>query len=143
MFKFGKSKESKDAKEKEVTSPAKSVGKEPPLPTAAPPANPTVDSAKDIANDSNKKPFQSGLLNIKVVEARNLEMPEEHANLKPGGSTGRDLASLPFVVIELDKNEVVMRAVEASPSSNTVQFQTKANLYHNGNAVMLGDLLIA
>ena len=56
-------------------------------------------------------------------------MPAEHAKLMPGGQTGKDLSMLPLAIIEIDKNEVIMRSVEANPSTTVVQFQTKANLY--------------
>ena len=55
-------------------------------------------------------------------------MPAD-SNVTPGGPSGKDVGCLPFAVIELDKNEVIMRSVEANPIENTVIFQTKANLY--------------
>ncbi|KAJ3346522.1 hypothetical protein HDU91_007014, partial [Kappamyces sp. JEL0680] len=72
------------------------------------------------------KAFSHGLLALKLLETRGLKMPEG-CTIVPGGATGKDVSTLPFAVIEMDKNEVIMRAVEANPATNTVLFQTKAN----------------
>jgi hypothetical protein len=70
--------------------------------------------------------FAPGLLSIKLIETRDLKMPADCA-VTPGGPTGKNIAQLPFAVVEIDKNEVMMRSVEANPNTNTVTFQTKAN----------------
>jgi hypothetical protein len=88
---------------------------------------PTVaETAATPTPDTTEKKFAPGLLSIKLLETRNLKMPID-CGVTPGGPTGKNVAQLPLAVIEIDKNEVMMRAVEANPETNTVMFQTKAN----------------
>ncbi|KAI8900259.1 kinase-like domain-containing protein [Globomyces pollinis-pini] len=122
MFKFGKKdkgeKESPAAVAPSPTKPEVVEQKAPPAVAAAP--KPEANSA------SATKTFVSGLMNIKILETRGLKMPPE-SNLVVGGSTGKDIGMLPFAVIEIDKNEVMMRAIEHNPQSGVSSWQTKAN----------------
>lgn len=129
--------------EKEETPVAESKVEKVTAPIAAPkaeknvarPASPTPapqaaasSPAQVKADPVSSKPFMAGLLSLKLIETRNLKLPE-NCGVTPGGQTGKDVGFLPFAVIEMDKNEVIMRSVEASPAANTVTFGTKANLY--------------
>lgn len=149
MFKFGKKKEATTASANTSSNvlPAKTEAKsepaappklEPtnssaalPLPATsnAPVAAPVATAASPVATatDKGSSAFHHGLVTIKLLETKNLKMPAD-CPIVPGGPTGKDLASLPFAVIEMDKNEVIVRAVEASPMENTVTFQSKSNL---------------
>ena len=138
MFKgFGKSKKESDspvAPLAAATNVAPSTLVKPNL-TAAETAKSQVGTAlpKTEANTaqapaSQKTGFQHGLLSFKLLETKGLKVPPD-SNVTPGGTSGKDVGCLPFAVIELDKNEVIMRSVEVDPIENTVIFQTKANLY--------------
>lgn len=141
MFKFGKSKkEDAPSPSTAATSAAVNasatpspISKEPikvPVSTATPPPKAEGNTATPPPVSSaatTPVPFQHGLLSFKLLETRGLKMPAE-SNVTPGGPSGKDVGCLPFAVIELDKNEVIMRSVEANPIENTVIFQTKANL---------------
>ncbi len=83
--------------------------------------------ASATAAPEASKGFAHGLVTVKLLETRNLKMPAE-CPVIPGGPTGKDVGLMPFAVIEMDKNEVIMRAIEANPSANTVTFGTKTNL---------------
>lgn len=95
-----------------------------PVPAAQAVASAPVQAKTDTASS---KPFMAGLLSLKLIETRNLKLPD-NCGVTPGGPNGKDVGFLPFAVIEMDKNEVIMRSVEASPAANTVTFGTKANL---------------
>lgn len=86
-----------------------------------------VVAAATVVPTQAIKTFAQGLLYLKLLETRGLKMPAD-SNVTPGGPSGKDIGCLPFAVIEMDKNEVIMRAVEANPANNTVIFGTKANL---------------
>jgi hypothetical protein len=94
---------------------------------AAPAPAAQAQPAAAAQGDQQKKAFPPGLLNIKLLETRGLKMPPD-CTVVPGGPNGKDIAFLPLAVIEIDKNEVMMRSVEANPANQTVLFQTKANL---------------
>ncbi|TPX56019.1 hypothetical protein PhCBS80983_g04854 [Powellomyces hirtus] len=68
----------------------------------------------------------SGLLLIRVVEARNLVLPNGSA-LQIGGGVGADVTRLPYVVIDFDKNEILISAKEANPGSRTVVWGHRAH----------------
>lgn len=135
MFKgFGKStgKLILESAEKEAAAKDAVVEKSDPKVAAA--VVPQMESNKEVAQvakpvttTASTKAFQNGQLSLKLIEARGLKMPE--GGIQPGGATGKDVGHLPFAVIEMDKNEVIMRAVEADPATSLVTFQTKANLY--------------
>jgi hypothetical protein len=96
-------------------------------PVTSTPAAQAASPAQVKAEPASSKSFMAGLLSLKLLETRNLKLPE-NCGVTPGGPTGKDVGFLPFAVIEMDKNEVIMRSVEANPAANTVIFGTKANL---------------
>lgn len=130
MFKFGKSKDKKEESTPLSTAnplvvSSKSVLAAESAKTPASVAPPRTES-NEQSPSAQKNVFQHGLLSFKLMETRGLKMPAD-SNVTPGGPSGKDVGYLPFAVIELDKNEVIMRSVEANPVENTVIFQTKAN----------------
>ena len=112
----------KDSGAKSSVSPTKTPNASSPIQSQMPAIQPNV------SHKEQQGEFKQGLLAIKLLECWNLKMPPEHAQLLPGGPTGKDLSMLPLAIIEIDKNEVIMRSVEANPATSVVQFQTKANL---------------
>ncbi|KAI9009529.1 kinase-like domain-containing protein [Gaertneriomyces semiglobifer] len=68
----------------------------------------------------------SGLLLIRVVEGRNLVLPGG-TPVQITAGTGGDVTRLPYVVIDFDKNEVLVTAKEGSPSTKTVIWGHRAH----------------
>ncbi|KAJ3173308.1 hypothetical protein HDU87_007682 [Geranomyces variabilis] len=68
----------------------------------------------------------SGLLLVRVGEARNLVLPNGSA-LQIGSGVGADVTRLPYVVIDFDKNEILVAAKEANPGSRTVVWGHRAH----------------
>jgi hypothetical protein len=75
-----------------------------------------------------KGPSAPGLFLMKVCETKALVHPNG-TRIIPGGPSGKDETELPFAVIEMDKNEVLMRAVEGVPASGNGIWGTRAHLY--------------
>ena len=118
-----------DIEEKEKDSGAKSSASPTKTPNATSPIQSQMPAIQpNVSHKDQQGEFKQGLLAIKLLECWNLKMPAEHSQLLPGGPTGKDLSMLPLAIIEIDKNEVIMRSVEANPATSVVQFQTKANL---------------
>ena len=74
-----------------------------------------------------KGPASPGLFLMKFVESRGLVCAG--SRIVPGGAGGKDAAELPYAVIEMDKNEVLMRAVEGVPATGNAIWGTRAHLY--------------
>ena len=110
--------------EKNASAPA--VAAPASAPVAAAVVQPVVSAVGTTPATAAGK-FAAGLLSLKLIETRNLKLPEG-CGVLPGGANGKDVGFLPFAVIEMDKNEVIMRAIEANPAQNSVIFGTKANL---------------
>jgi hypothetical protein len=77
---------------------------------------------------SDAKPAAPGLFLMKISESRNLVGPGG-SKVVPGGITGKMEDELPFAIIEMDKNEVMMRAVEGIPTTGNGVWGTRAHLY--------------
>lgn len=78
---------------------------------------------------SHPQPVQlggSGLLLVRVVEARNLVLPNG-TPLQIAGSTGGDITKLPYIVIDFDKNEILVSAKEGNAASKTVTWGHRAH----------------
>lgn len=67
-----------------------------------------------------------GLFLLKLSESRGLVHPNG-TRILPGGPTGKDEVELPFAVIEMDKNEVLMRSVEGIPATGNAIWGTRAH----------------
>lgn len=118
----------KDKAEKAEPAPAAPVkAADQKVPAVA--VEPAVEknTAATASKETEVKKISPGLITMKMIETRGLKMPEG-TNLVPGGANGKDVSQLPFAVIEIDKNEVMMRAVETAPSTGVSTWQTKANL---------------
>ncbi|KAI8911685.1 kinase-like domain-containing protein [Gorgonomyces haynaldii] len=81
--------------------------------------------------ESNQQPKQNGpaapgLFLMKLIETKGLAYPNG-TRIAPGGPTGKDVSELPFAVLEMDKNEVLMRAVEGVPNSGVAIWGTRAH----------------
>ena len=126
MFKFGKKKDIDPVSPPALPTPAPAANIAP-LSTAAENAPSASPESNAVAPAPKKEGFQHGLLTFKILETRGLKMPSD-CNVTPGGPSGKDISCLPFAVIEMDKNEVIMRSVEANTIENSVIFQTRANL---------------
>lgn len=72
-------------------------------------------------------PAAPGLFLMKIIESRSLVHPNG-TRILPGGPSGKDETELPFAVIEMDKNEVLMRAVEGVPATGNGIWGTRAHL---------------
>jgi len=66
------------------------------------------------------------MLLIRVVEARNLALPNGTL-VHWGGADGKDSTRLPYVVIDFDKNEVLVGAKEGDRTRNIVSWQHRAH----------------
>ncbi|KAH6593831.1 hypothetical protein BASA50_007057 [Batrachochytrium salamandrivorans] len=67
-----------------------------------------------------------GLLLIKILETRGLVLPNG-TKLAPGGPTYKDESLLPFAIIEMDKMEVLAKAIEGNPTTSLANWQSRAN----------------
>ncbi|KAJ3018805.1 hypothetical protein HKX48_002622 [Thoreauomyces humboldtii] len=115
--------------------PASAVQSSPATPGPSPntPISSSPSSAHSVSSPSPvaaKSPTAqlggSGLLLIRVVEARNLVLPNGSA-LQIGGGIGADVTRLPYVVIDFDKNEILVSAKEGNPGSRTVVWGHRAH----------------
>ncbi|KAJ3089417.1 hypothetical protein HK102_006434 [Quaeritorhiza haematococci] len=94
----------------------------PPAPSTAPNAAATRSAASASTTAPTTQPGASpGMLLIRVVEARNLLLPNGGPIPLPPPGT-KDEAKLPYCVIEMDKNEIWVAAKEAVlvPAKDTV-----------------------
>ncbi len=82
----------------------------------------------------------SGMLQVRIVEARNLPFPPgvEMLPLRPGqgqgeegggGGGGGKPAKVPYAVLEFDKNELIAMAREVSVGKRTLGWNQKTYLY--------------
>ncbi|OAJ41001.1 hypothetical protein BDEG_24667 [Batrachochytrium dendrobatidis JEL423] len=67
-----------------------------------------------------------GLLLIKILETRKLMMPDG-SSVQLSGSTGKDDGLLPFAIIEMDKMEVLAKAIDGNSSTTLANWQSRAN----------------
>jgi hypothetical protein len=108
---------------------------EPPATAIAPPSSKTaspiaiVEAKMASASLAGAKPAAPGLFLMKISESRDLINPSGQ-KVQPGGASGKQEDELPFAVIEMDKNEVLMRAVEGNPATGNGIWGTRAHLYH-------------
>ncbi|KAI8816583.1 kinase-like domain-containing protein [Fimicolochytrium jonesii] len=117
-------------KGKKSTEPAAA----PPPPSAPSPA-PNITSgtstpptgAGAISHPASSQLGGSGLLLIRIVEARNLVYPNGGAAVQIGTGVGADITRLPYCVIDFDKNEIMVPAKEGNPGSRTVVWGHRAN----------------
>ncbi|KAL2912644.1 Serine/threonine-protein kinase [Polyrhizophydium stewartii] len=95
--------------------------------TPAPESNASSSSAGDVPAGSLPTTLPGpGLLLIKILETRGLVMPNGTA-VAPGGSTGKDEQQMPFAIIEMDKMEVLAKAIEGNPNNGVANWQSRAN----------------
>lgn len=100
-------------------------------PKTAAAAAPAVQGNTEKPNDAPvaAAPGQlaaAGLFILKVLESRNLVLPNGQKAV-PGGPGGKDIGELTFAVIEMDKNEVLMRCIEGVPASGNGIWGTRAH----------------
>ncbi|KAJ3278181.1 hypothetical protein HK104_002579, partial [Borealophlyctis nickersoniae] len=101
----------------------------PQLPTATststPPTTTTTSTTSALTSSGSASDTPQGMLLIRVVEARNLATPKGEPLQIPEGDTTR----LPYVVIEYDKNEVLVGAKEvaAGGGKKSVLWQHRAH----------------
>jgi hypothetical protein len=69
-----------------------------------------------------------GVLAIKVEDARKIIHPNR-TKYQPGGANGKDESKLPFIVIEMDKNEAILRAIESNPATGGTIWGPRCQLY--------------
>eukprot|EP00842_Homolaphlyctis_polyrhiza_P004299 jgi/Hompol1/4870/HPOL_001852-RA len=99
--------------------------------SAAPTAQANTNAAAS-AGDGGSAPLPTtlpgpGLLLIKILESRNLVMPNGSA-VVPGGASGKDESLLPFAVVEMDKMEVLVKSLDGNPNNCVANWQSRANL---------------
>ncbi|GAA5873701.1 hypothetical protein JCM5296_000051 [Sporobolomyces johnsonii] len=114
-----------------------------PTPSAPSPPSPSPASTTPTGADTSGPPIaRTGLLTIRVVEARNLALPagvplpsgiqnavEQQREAIAGAGRGRESLQrkqmwwLPYVVLEFDKNEVLIDALGGELSSPTWMFR--------------------
>ncbi|KAJ8326366.1 hypothetical protein BDV3_005907 [Batrachochytrium dendrobatidis] len=148
MFKFKKN--DKDGASNPTTASATSVAK-PGTPTAGSGRSPSVggpptsepnkdNPASTVSNaiPSNVTSTSAastqfpqtlsgpGLLLIKILETRKLMMPDG-SSVQLSGSTGKDDGLLPFAIIEMDKMEVLAKAIDGNSSTTLANWQSRAN----------------
>ncbi|KAJ3055393.1 AGC protein kinase Gad8 [Rhizophlyctis rosea] len=123
---------------KDQKSPGQAAAPQPSTntPSTSSPSTPSAESTNDSSSASSA-PLPPGMLLIRVVEARNLALPNgtplqigsgDKAKAESSGSGGTVLQTgLPYVVIDFDKNEVLVAAKEGNPASRSVTWQHRAH----------------
>ena len=106
-------------------------------PPTSSPSTPNTEPTHDSPSAS-PQPLPPGMLLIRVVEARNLTLPNgsplqigsgDKTKVESGGVGGAVLQTgLPYVVIDFDKNEVLVAAKEGHPATRSVTWQHRAHL---------------
>ncbi|KAI9094097.1 kinase-like domain-containing protein [Phlyctochytrium arcticum] len=93
-------------------------------PQAAPPTE-TASGASNISHPNQAQLGGSGLLLIRVVEARNLVSNGQPVQIAT--AQGGDVTKLPYAMIDFDKNEILVTAKEGNPASKTVVWGHRAH----------------
>ncbi|TPX69348.1 hypothetical protein SpCBS45565_g02581 [Spizellomyces sp. 'palustris'] len=99
----------------------------PPGPSAnIPSPSSSQQSASNVSHPNQVQLGGSGLLLIRVVEARNL-VSANGTPLQISSATGGDVTRLPYVVIDFDKNEILVTAKDGNPATRTVIWGHRAH----------------